>query len=197
MSVQHTSRQNSSSALTLLISNTLLEYSEKEHSTHCVYSSIYLFLHSSRKDICPSLPSCYCNKYHDQKHALLDLSQSVMVRAGTWSRNHEEDNLLPCSLACLLLQPEPTCQQMVPPTVSCTLLHQSSVQELSHRHVHRLVWSRQVFNWGFSLPRWLYTVWNWQGKLTSHNQHCWSFILIIWLWPTASHVDCCFLFKYM
>lgn len=88
MSVQHTSRQNSSSALTLLISNTLLEYSEKEHSTHCVYSSVYLFLHSSRKDICPSLPSCYCNKYHDQKHALLDLSQSVMVRAGTWSRNH-------------------------------------------------------------------------------------------------------------
>lgn len=44
------------------------------------------------------------------------------------------------------------CLGMVPPTGYRTLLLQSTIKEMLHRHIHRPVWQRRFFNWGSLFP---------------------------------------------
>lgn len=55
--------------------------------------------------------------------------------------------------------------ETVPPTVGWTLLYQSIVKKIPHRHSHKLIWLRQILNWVLPL-RWPWALCSWHLMLT-------------------------------
>lgn len=89
------------------------------------------------------------------------------AKTATWRRNCSQHcgEMVRTDLATLsFTQPRNTCPEMAPPTMDLPLRHQSLIkktcpQPCLQAHLMETIF---VFNWCFSLLRWLYLVSSWQ-----------------------------------